>query len=105
MSDNYQAVFDAVRSKFSYFDGQDLTREIASRFDISFAVERVMQDFRDSAYELSRPSTLLKPKLFIDGDKWCALYGENLQCGVAGFGTSPVRAMLNFDYNYRVDLK
>ena len=28
-----------------------------------------------------------------DGDQWCALYGENLQEGVAGFGRTPAEAM------------
>lgn len=47
--------------------------------------------------ELSRASYLYKPRLFIDGDKWCALYGENLQDGVAGFGISPYEAYADFD--------
>ncbi|HUX79103.1 MAG TPA: hypothetical protein VMW10_05085 [Alphaproteobacteria bacterium] len=47
--------------------------------------------------ELNRPSFLFKPKLSIDGNMWCALYGDNLQDGVAGFGKSPELAYLNFD--------
>ena len=42
----------------------------------------------------------LKPRIFIDGDKWCALYGENLQDGVAGFGESPALAMHDFNDNW-----
>lgn len=30
---------------------------------------------------------------FKDGDKWCALYGEDLQAGIAGFGNTPFLAM------------
>ena len=45
----------------------------------------------------SRPSFLFKPRLSVDGDKWCALYGENLQDGVVGFGCSPEEAYKNFD--------
>lgn len=30
-----------------------------------------------------------------DGDQWCALYGENLQEGIAGFGDTPYNAMDN----------
>lgn len=30
----------------------------------------------------------------LDGDKWCALAGENLQEGVAGFGDTPSAALL-----------
>lgn len=39
----------------------------------------------------------LKPKLMIDGDKWCCLYGDNLQDGVAGFGDTPIAAILEFN--------
>lgn len=35
-------------------------------------------------------------KLCKDGDKWCALEGENLQVGIAGFGDSPYGALVNF---------
>lgn len=43
------------------------------------------------------PSVLYRPAISIDGDKWCALYGEDLQNGVAGFGDSPEQAMQAFD--------
>ena len=39
---------------------------------------------------------LLKPRIFIDGNQWCVLYGENLQDGVAGFGDSPYLAVVDF---------
>ena len=52
------------------------------------------------AYKQGRPSTIYKPKLFIDGDRWCALYGENIQDGVAGFGKSPAAAMADFDIEW-----
>lgn len=35
--------------------------------------------------------------LTLDGDKWCALYGSNLQEGVAGFGKTPLEAIEAFD--------
>ncbi|MDE4918326.1 hypothetical protein [Cupriavidus metallidurans] len=43
------------------------------------------------------PSALYRPALFIDGNQWCALYGDNLQDGVAGFGDSPAEAMHAFN--------
>ena len=49
------------------------------------------------ADELRRPFYLLRPRIFMDGNKWCVLYGENLQDGVAGFGNSPHLASLAFD--------
>lgn len=30
-----------------------------------------------------------------DGDQWCALYGANLQEGIAGFGNTPFMAAAN----------
>lgn len=45
--------------------------------------------------------SLLKPKISIDGDKWCVLYGENLQDGVAGFGDTLRKAI--FDFNKAFD--
>lgn len=50
-----------------------------------------------SACEERRPFIQLKPRIFIDGNRWCALYGENLQDGVAGFGESPDKAAWDFD--------
>lgn len=44
-----------------------------------------------------RPSTLYKPKLYPDGNQWCALFGENIQEGVCGFGDTPDKAMHDFD--------
>jgi len=47
------------------------------------------------------PSAIYKPKIYIDGDKWCALYGENIQDGVCGFGDTPEKAMHEFDRNWQ----
>lgn len=52
-----------------------------------------------------RPSTIHKPRVFPDGDAWCALYGDSIQEGVAGFGKSPELAMLDFDDNWHKEMK
>lgn len=39
----------------------------------------------------------LKPKLYKDGDKWCCLYGENIQVGIVGFGGKPIDAIRKFN--------
>ena len=39
----------------------------------------------------------LKPSIQIDGNQWCVLYGDNLQCGIAGFGNSPYLAIMDFN--------
>lgn len=56
--------------------------------------------FQEHAYAGSmaaRPSVLYRPSLSADGGMWCALLGENLQEGVAGFGETPEKAMAAFD--------
>lgn len=53
-----------------------------------------------AAAQAERPSVICRPALSIDGNKWCALYGDNLQDGVAGFGDSPADAMADFDKNW-----
>lgn len=50
------------------------------------------------ASELVRASLTRAPRLFMDGDQWCALYGDNLQDGVAGFGPTPRAACDDFDF-------
>jgi len=64
------------------------------------ASENIMQ----ATYQYLRPSTVHKPKLFKDGNMWCALYGINLQEGVAGFGKSPEYAMIAFDKEWNMDI-
>lgn len=48
-----------------------------------------------------RPSALYRPAIYPDGNQWCALYGEDLQMGVAGFGDTPELACADFDKNFR----
>jgi hypothetical protein len=55
-----------------------------------------MTDLIDNSMN-NRPSYILKPKVFRDGDQWCALFGVNLMEGVAGFGLSPSEAYDDFD--------
>lgn len=96
--DSYQAIYDAVRSRISNGDIGQVIRDVAWRqFDISHAVAMLRDDFAAAAYEMRRPSAVFKPTLSADGNQWCALLGENLQIGVAGFGDTPELAMAAFD--------
>jgi len=52
---------------------------------------------QDRAELLLKPSSIYRPRLSLDGNKWCALYGENPQDGVVGFGDSPALAFADFD--------
>lgn len=81
---SYQAVFDAA----------------FRQFDISYVTAQAQQAISSVECELTRPSAVFRPRLFLDGALWCALYGDNLQDGVAGFGDSPANAMCDFDRNW-----
>lgn len=59
--------------------------------------EMAFRAVSNAAGEYERPSVVMRPKIFIDGNQWCALYGDSLQEGVAGFGDSPAKAMWDFD--------
>jgi hypothetical protein len=69
------------------------------------AVAHAAVSVQQIAGEYARPSVLWRPALTIDGNKWCALYGANLQDGVAGFGDSPAEAMHNFDCEWHKKLE
>lgn len=42
-------------------------------------------------------AAVMKPALSKDGNMWCALHGDNLQVGVAGFGSTPALALAAFE--------
>jgi len=64
---------------------------------ICFAADQAKIAWQEAAWEQQRPSVVFKPILSRDGDMWCAMFGGNLQEGVAGFGDTPSRAMYAFD--------
>ena len=61
------------------------------------AAEMASAAIQNAAYSFERPCLLFKPRLFADGDQWCALYGENVHEGVCGWGKTPSEAMYDFD--------
>lgn len=71
---------------------------------IAHAAEMANENIRAAASRYEAPSVLFRPRLYIDGNQWCALYGENIQDGVAGFGKSPADAMNDFDRNWNSSL-
>lgn len=64
---------------------------------ICHAADMAKAAWQEAAWEYQRPSVVFKPALSKDGNMWCALFGENLQEGVAGFGATPAKAMWSFD--------
>lgn len=67
---------------------------------ICHAAEMAKIDIQFAASQYMRPSAIWRPKISVDGNKWCALYGDNLQDGLAGFGDSVAEAMADFDLNW-----
>jgi hypothetical protein len=68
-----------------------------------YTIQLMQEAARSQAeyYEnINRPSMILKPGLSIDGNQWCALYGESLRDGNAGFGDTPELAYRDFDKNW-----
>lgn len=96
MSDTYDATYQAVRSRIGHCDTseavQSALREAFGNAD--HVIRNAMQDIA-SAY--TDPHVVMRPKLSIEGDQWCALYGEDLMNGVVGFGASPYEAMAAFN--------
>ena len=98
MADSYQAIYDAVRSRISGGNIGEVVSEAAREaFDISWQKSHLQEAIYTVSNEMTRPSVVYRPTLSADGDMWCALLGDNLQEGVAGFGKTPAEAMTAFD--------
>lgn len=99
--DTYQPIYDAVRSRLSNGDigqaVQSVMREANFAHYVECAATLIGYEATKAAEAYAAPSAIYRPALTIDGNQWCALYGENLQDGVAGFGDTPAAAMLAFD--------
>lgn len=101
MGDSYHAIYDAVRSKISNGDiGSVISEAARNAFDISWLVDHLKQEFMSAAHAMQAPHVLMRPSIYPDGNIWCALYGDDLQSGVAGFGETPALACADFDKNW-----
>lgn len=103
MSDAYQPIYDAVRSRI--FNG-----------DIGAATEAAMRNIGDYALQAfqqipwsfegyARPSAIYKPRIAMDGNKWICVLGDNIITGVVGTGDSPELAMQDFDKNWNAKIE
>lgn len=97
MSDSYQAVYDAVRSRIGNADIGSAVESALRNANISHYADMASRYAQDAAAEYQRPSVIFRPTLSADGDQWCVLLGEDLMTGVAGFGETPAAAMRAFD--------
>lgn len=48
--------------------------------------------------------SLLKPKLYKEGNQWCVLYGDDIQSGIAGFGNSPHLAIMDWNKQWHLGI-
>lgn len=110
MSDSYQPIYEAVRSRIQGGDvGAAVETAVREAFGMAnHHMASIADGYATTAYEQQRPSVLFRPALSVDGDQWCALYGDDLQSGIAGFGDTVALAMQDFDMawnNYKAGEK
>ncbi len=103
--ESYQAIFDAVRSRISNGDVGNAIQEHLRDLNLGHYTQQALHSFEWYLADCKAPHVLMKPAIYIDGNQWCALYGENIQDGVCGFGDSPAKAMEDFDRNWAAALK
>lgn len=80
----HQAIVDAIREA-----------------DLGFYADMARNAVLAAAAQYERPSVLFRPRLYLDGNMYCALYGDDLMSGCAGFGRTADAAMEDFDKNWR----
>lgn len=104
MSDSYQAIYDATRSRMGNGDIgsaiEQALRDANISHYVAMAADSISQNACIAAEAGMAPSVLYRPTIYRDGNQWCALYGDDLQIGVAGFGDSPALAMQDFNKNW-----
>lgn len=61
--------------------------------------DQIGQSRLNSAIEAEEMNlfSMLKPRLFQDGNQWCVLHGGDLQSGICGFGDTPRKAIRDFN--------
>lgn len=102
MTDTYQAVYDAIRSRFHGCDTDTVVRNaVQDAFSMAnHHMACVAQEYCCAARDTTRPHVLYRLTPFQDGDHWCVLLGDDLQVGIVGFGETPMKACHDFDKNF-----
>ena len=91
--DIYQPIYDAVSSRIRNGDIGSAIQEALNTCNMGHYAEMAYRSIEQVAAQYDKPSAIYRPKIYVDGKAWCALYGDDLQAGVAGFGDSPAAAM------------
>ena len=68
---------------------------------ICHAMEMIQASWQQTASCYEAAHVIYKPRLFQDGDMWCALLGDDIQVGIAAFGKSPQDALHEWDKEFR----
>jgi len=99
--DTYQPIYDAVRSRIHSCDvGSIVERAAMQAFDTGNLVPLAQEAIGIITHAYDRPSAVYRPTISLDGNMYCALYGEDLMAGCAGFGETMDAAMADFDQNW-----
>lgn len=78
--------------------GYNVPTYMETQIQEGLAAETIASCYRqERAGKAARPSYMLRPKIYRDGNEWCALLGDDIQVGVCGFGNSPKHAYEAFD--------
>ncbi len=102
----YQAVYDAVRSRIPSVDIGEIVRQVAwSHFDVSIARDQLVKAAHiaidDVRTAMTAPSVVYKPKLYRDpggiSSRWSACYSGS----VYGYGATPEEAMASFNLAWK----
>jgi hypothetical protein len=102
---DYQAIYDAVRSRISNGDIGSAVEAAFRDANLSHYAEQAMHHIAYAFADYQRPSVLYRPRLSLDGNMWIALYGDNLAEGCVGCGESPELAMAAFDKEWATKYK
>lgn len=96
----HQAIYDAVRSRIHNGDVGAAIERAVSNAGLSHEAHMANVAIQNAVAQYERPSVLYRPALYIDGDKYCALYGADIMSGCAGFGATAAKAMADFDKHW-----
>ena len=77
---------------------------------LSGIIESQKQHFQNTEHEMKmelleteqqyKLFSMLNPKVYIDGNMWAVVYGEDQISGIAGFGKTPHEAIVDFNANF-----
>lgn len=70
---------------------EQAAEEIDGAYDAYY--EKQIKELKELEYNLF---SLLRPKIYLDGNSWCVHYGEDFPEGITGFGKTPYLAVLDW---------